>query len=975
MKDQSNLINPFKIKESWKAYNQFFWFNQPEELIPVAEKIVAQLPTASTSQPIQVLVLGIGTGTFELPLLAAIENVSHRKVRIVALDANKEPMAFASMLVQSGLNSLPRKTDELIQLIDTYGWKDIPSDDFWQSGEHLFICEDLDFDNQALKVQPGKISFAAFPSRWGESLEQVYGNALPFRGFDLCLASFFLPHLTWWRSTLVSALSLLREGGIFLHSHVRGDADILEGKTSAAPKILKDSGRTDILHDNSILKSVFLNKVYGFYADKEVARYHTVPRPSTPIHPFGVENFFSYIEGHGLKNLSTLSYLVQTQVDKNTYYQLLCNRTNSPFRVVEKIVGTPYYNDILQKLDKTISKEIPDTKDSLVNRFLWSGCQLFNLREFYNSPLSSKFKDRALAASQRQEIRQYELEAATVDVGLSQFQESSEFAKEIVKNMASSGLISSSCVGGLIVSLKEDDPSIAAFVNPLLQSRSTVMLTNFLIDLCLYLRFREEKYSNTGTLVRRLIPKSNKTCIFTCKSQDNEELSEVIDINIVQHNSFKEVQFILSNSLKKLMREEAANLNSIKTVREAMRKMLEIKNYEVGIFTINPYKDNYLDIFDDNTREDWRRLINLKQLTEDMRKKVEQVGGDTVDFLEELEDCITEKLINGIVPIPIISSFHTCVTYPAVYRVNDNLLAEDAVILFYDSSFRLEEEIEHEFKKVQYMYSTVGMRKTQERGEEQGSRQGKSEGRRSVTEQFGHETRLVNLSVRKMSRYIEDELRVREDNFHIMALLREAAFDYIDLWASNASDDSYPINLEDVIESAKRIGFLRKFHSVEPPELLQNKELFLNLLSRINVQVVTTPQAINLGYSASLEKAIKAAISNAVQHSLPKNRSFKDMLSLNEVYTILLLHGESSLAIYTSGEYCINNAKPASTLSVIQDQLENIKGVVPSMTTLYEKDLNETERELLTQHHVSLPVVHTLFTFDRDVWLQQQVRL
>jgi len=377
-----NKNSPYESKAGWIAYDQLY-SGECEGFDKVVDNIIKELNFDKDSTHINVLILGIGTGIFELPLLAAIERQTKKTVNIVAIDLCQQPLYFVKELLMRGINNLPKSWEERKYLLENSNcwenssrWQMSPYAEKIQieSATHWLIRDDIDFEPLRNDIDPltGLINLS-MGSKWEERLKAE--KLILEGGFDIVISSFCLFHLTWWRRTLLAALDLLKLNGIMLYSQVGGDEKMFEGRHSKYTKS----------KEGKLIEEIF---VKNFFKDKEAERYYNSERSSTATQPFGINAIMEELanqkillklpklkikdaqETTRVKQVEHFEYKITTKgLDLDCYKNLLDNRFFSMFRIIEDLVGTEYYNELLIK---SLSKiEDKNKSDILVFDFRW----------------------------------------------------------------------------------------------------------------------------------------------------------------------------------------------------------------------------------------------------------------------------------------------------------------------------------------------------------------------------------------------------------------------------------------------------------------------------------------------------------------------------------------------------------------------------------------------------------------------------
>jgi hypothetical protein len=460
---------PFSNKDSWTVYNQLFWNSSFDpELEKTAEKIVTILskskPNSELTLPIQVLILGIGTGTLELPLLASIERKSKRKVNIVGIDLYKEPLRFVEHLLDGGLENIPENTEKFIEEIKKYPhWDYNPNNEFKYEirkvkDRHTLICDDLDYERIDYKQEQNIIT-SHRPSKWADRLKN--NHLVPTLGFDIVFSSFFFTHVDWWRTTLASALSFVRKDSLFMYSSGQGDTQLLEGKTNS---------KND---KNGNFTKIMLDEKNGYFVKAErkaegIKAYRNLPKPINAVRSFSLENLLNYWQHDGLEEYGEnknkgekndlLNYTIINSVDCAVYINILKLRTFSAFRTIDSLITVNANDNIIKEIESYYSNNI-NNRDTLNFDIRWhiyirkkepNDLFYFNRRLIKNS---DEHKSEEQENTEIKLYREYEWWTAWNEP-ISRKEElgalRSTLSEKVARYFNFKGVLSSSCMGGVI---------------------------------------------------------------------------------------------------------------------------------------------------------------------------------------------------------------------------------------------------------------------------------------------------------------------------------------------------------------------------------------------------------------------------------------------------------------------------------------------------------------------------------------------
>jgi SAM-dependent methyltransferase/predicted nucleotidyltransferase len=952
----------YSHKDSWIAYNKIFWNNQEEDIKKVVKNIIEKgglNSELSPETPIKILVLGIGVGTYDLPFISQLEKEAKRQIKIVGIDLAKEPLFFTSKQIENGLDKLPYSVDDRVENIQEHNWEFTPQQNSWiVNKKHLFVCDSLDFESQANEdFHNNDITLASYPSQWKERLKEAR-KKLDFDDgeskFDIIQTSLCLLHLTWWRHTLVNALSLLKEEGLFLYSHLEGDVEMMEG---FIPNITDRDDSTRIQN----IKKIFIDILYKNEKVLEQG-YHKISRPATSIRPFAINSFFDRLKYYGFKDLAKLEgntyqeYSISNIVNAHCYYTLLANKFLSSTRIIESKVGKRKYEELLKEVKVYIDSQEKDSSpsdDNLSFIIKWSCFKLENWSEASRSPMIEKFLHSSENDSNNKcdkyklLEREYEFSETNQEIGLRQLYEDT-VSEEMVKRLTTNGIVSSACFGGAVRHASKNSSNISIFYNFLYKNSTRhdvfSVWDNFSQNMWEYLLLstavntqsvntQSFNTSNTDLLLKEVIPASDVPCIVTYQyKEDNKSdtIEDYIKISIIHHRPFKEIKVELSTKI----RTEFQNIQTENTLPKKYKVNKSNKEIDRFCFICDKEEQIAQEEYSQNLIEKIKSKFPIEQMLEASKNSIN--GSDTEKFIDKLKQTITDDVVEKFIIFSCFSYTNKkidlnpfVVVYPATFYIEDQPYAEEAILLFYDKKVTLD-EIEHEYSKINLIYNRVGMLKTQQQGEEQGEEEVLS----NIENAFSHETRKMIHFIKQINKIdaLSDELK----------RLRNNALEYIDLWTKEKKSNArrspytpYSIDLLDLCEISKDIGLACKIHSESLNEI-NIPNLDDKIISRVylsctgeNVGLLKNPMYIGItdkfhNFKEQIQKSILAGLSNAIFHSLPSKQ-----IGTNEIYEIILvIFNNNGVEIYNRGSYIrgVNSSSKASnTITVMRYQMLDIQ--------------------------------------------------
>ena len=730
-----NNIEVYENKEFWKTYNQLYWHNKPNQELSNAAEQISKLLKSDIKQPLYVLSLGLGTGTLELPLLAKIQEYTQRTVRLVGIEQSGTALRVTTKQLSNGLNSLPTETEEMLERIDLASAEENSNSSFWSADNHWLQLDDLDFEPSTNKL------FESFPSNWLTRLKENMANDLPHDGFDILISSFCLFHLEWWQHTLIMALSQVKEGGLFLHSHMDGDEHILEGRST--PKIEEKRIRAlGLCHSSNIAKKVFNT----FFEHQDVKTYLTEPRFASAAIPIGILDTLQHFESRGLERLPDVKYLIPSKCSKKDYLSLLETRGFSTFRFIEEnIGGSEAYNEILEDVR---SLENTNGSDNLLFDLVWTIYRV-ETDKLISEPIMQKFLRKSTDSSSNIPIDyEYEMKESiryspSIRHGLTV--ENGNLAEYLVKQLSIAGLLNSSCIGGDIGFVKDLKSPMQywGFINPLYKPQAKTQLTekktfyeNFAARLAIYLMLIDSNYHQSvgKSLMKELLPYSLTPIAVSYEiisNEEDEDFNASIELDI--HSGFKHINFkiwIPCSLLKKidLIGEQLTS------------KVLEDLDTKSNIWIFKPpsSEDYTFDL------EKLNNIINatdIENLKYQCINSIEQLGGVEPIFINKLKEIIRDnsgRNFNVILWLALLKPHNYILVIPATYYIRDEPIADNLVVLIYDSLQSIaevkfqKEAISHEVCKVNLLYSQQGISTVVKTAEKEGYEESNTS--------FNHET-------------------------------------------------------------------------------------------------------------------------------------------------------------------------------------------------------------------------------------------
>ena len=308
----------------WRAYNQLH-AHDARDAQSLTQVLCPRL--ASAGKNISVLILGVGTGTVELPVLAGLQELLPDKSFVIdCVDRSEIALGILAERLQKTDwghdNAVVRECDFFNPQVEII--KQIRS----RRIDFNLLKQDIDRLNSNIG-SPGY----NLPSEW-------HRHPL-FEGkrYHLVIAAFSLMQMSHWDRVMQQIMRFLGKGGVFIHPKALGDEVIWELGTQR-------------YRNRSHAEHVFLDVVYRSPEANAFTRQSkgiTAGRPgpiSRRLDDLVTAGFLRHIK-------SKPSYCYSAQpIAKDTYAGLLKSRGFGLFRKLEAAVGTTAYDLIVDEVEQ-----------------------------------------------------------------------------------------------------------------------------------------------------------------------------------------------------------------------------------------------------------------------------------------------------------------------------------------------------------------------------------------------------------------------------------------------------------------------------------------------------------------------------------------------------------------------------------------------------------------------------------------------
>jgi hypothetical protein len=733
-------LNFFEDPEFWKTFNELYWCNtENPEMDKAAKEILKRLPNMDEEKPLRVLVIGIGIGTLDFPLLARIQKYSKRKIHLVGVERSNFAINVISNLIGRDFEDLPLTNSGIATIINSCNQDNTNA--CRKINYHLLQLDDLDFE----KKSDGQDNIlSSFPSLWLTRLKDNIAEE-----FDLIISSFCLFHLTWWRKVTVESFSLLKEGGLFLHAHMNGDEHFFEG--NIPPEIDLDRvvglGLNINEYDRKI-KQLNLQKIFDrFFRNSKAKAFVSQPRFASATSPEGILEMLGYLNSCGIERLDNLEYIINPHPTVRTYLSLLKIKGFSTFRLLEEAMGKKDYKELIDEIESFLKDNniTEDTKDNPIFNVVWSVYQKKDAEKFSRSAIVNKF----LNTTENNYIPDYKYEIqeslnASPSAERKLFK-SEQLAEFIAQKLITGGLLDPSCIGGEIGFIEQLNNPIKyrAFVNPLYKSKdlnwNNQGAVHFADRLRLFLMKIVHRYSYNstgGSLLKEIMPSSIKPLVLAYNIDDN-----ILETSIL-YNTFPKYQLLefnikiddnVINKIRKALSEDFwVDFNKKIPIDQSEETNSFKNNFKKWTFTPPDPTKNSVFISILNKLNDLISHEDKKILNDIILEKLKSIGGIPDNLSKELEGILTPKKSESIMDVMlwlfILQPCKYVLMIPVKYELSNDSTSDNVIIFIYDSKesiheniFLREEKISHEILKVNALYSQHGMFTAQSLGIKSGS--------------------------------------------------------------------------------------------------------------------------------------------------------------------------------------------------------------------------------------------------------------
>lgn len=693
--------NPYTDGRFWRAYASLYWpdLNDNAELASFAKSVADGLPERQPGEPIRILALGFGFGGVELPILHYLKRITGAPLECVVIDKEAEPLRFAEILLENGIENIPLSTAEIYRRFEEFPkpkevtsairerWNSRPT--IFPGGDSFhFIQDDLDWeplpDGSPLPVCPE-------PSHWDERLTATHGVSSKFH---LVFVSFCLFHIGWWQRAVYASLGLLVENGVFLHGRVEGDEALFEGRPGK--KTNRNKNATTIFGK-------------GFFENRLVVNTLKTPRDASASRPFVIEEYLARLESFGLNRLGhsddeeKFRYTVTNIVENSVYKDLLKTRGFSTFRRISEQLETAYDS----VCDEAFKQVELGKADQLEIDFIWSvhkvspkalkGCPLHPL---FRLEATWEVSQKALAGAYQTE---YALNGASSIHNELGDDDHALLARTIGEKLNQQALLHSDCVALQFGFIPRGVDRPEFFYAPNYSLLEANIRERQVRELTLYLSIikRSGTNSNTQTLLDVALQEFSKPCIFVYYLGAKEFR--------VEHRparDYEEIRFYVptapADTLLELNKQRHTWMNSIKRI-PIFEGVHDLKTRIV--FTLDDF-----ELSKEGSDEAMANLFaheyDISAITITLRDQIDKMETLEPETISALKETITDSSVFRSICLQFLSDTKLIVFYPASYEVAGTSSGRDLVIVSYRSDLT-DASIESDFHKFNQIFEKV----------------------------------------------------------------------------------------------------------------------------------------------------------------------------------------------------------------------------------------------------------------------------
>lgn len=636
----------------WKSYARL-WFTDPEanDIKHFASRLASELKRIVKNGELNVLCLGIGIGSHEIPLLSAIQKVFGWKVNLVGIDRASGPLNVANRLISH--DSISNSCD-LTKLVDEWFAVD--------NQEAIHSCLDLD------------------QKEWLSSIEQ----RIPSSGFDLVIASLCLHHLLRWRSVVVDVLSVTREGGLFLLSRADGDVRLFNGEFGGSEDCEKEKPLCEMMRSFwDMLKQQGLKRIRN---------------RSSGISPVDQLSFLRRMPLEQMSFGNAINeYNISNSISTFDVLQFVESKGLSPFREAALHLGDESYKKVCDELASQFSADVEFGTNC---KLIWSVFRMESQELLAENRICRKFRDFQTNDCEQEKTTElgslYELEEAfaiSQDAFNVDNLTTSNFVSSL-ERLAFAGVLHNDCVAGILgqqLVQRKRVSDILYFANPLSRREIAIGLKEHLAFVT------SSPTTNTSTLLSKIIPRSKHPVILTFSLRASGDSANA-KMGVTQGRSFISIDFDLT--ISENTRDALRNtdwyraLGKVPGEQDLINESGSVSGTVKG-WTPQAGAHEEPDMF--------TQLVS--SLLEQLKCQMTQTPG----FVADYHDLINTNLMRSACSLSLITECTHAAIYPLVYLhpQTQSFAAADALIVLYNRKTDNHVEFGASLQRELYKFSTV----------------------------------------------------------------------------------------------------------------------------------------------------------------------------------------------------------------------------------------------------------------------------
>jgi hypothetical protein len=706
----------FENPEFYKVYTHLYWTEcSNTELKNAATRLYDNYLKPNISPdpkvPINLLVLGVGIGTLDFPLIFEIARVANRKVHLFCIDKSSFALSvikalFNKIIELESLNLTENNVAEAINITSesaSISTESYPvSMDIRLYGSLCLklnlILDDLDFNGHGNTTAP---------SLWSQNLKEH--PDFPTDGFDLIISSLCTFQLKWWRKKIVDSFYLLKEQGLLIHGHLGGDEYLFEGKSLAV------SSRAQRFIGEKLFKQ--------FYQDLNIKKFMSRPRLTSATSPEAILQMIESLKGIEIVT-KNLDYQVISRIGFDDYIFLVKTKGFSTFRLVEKMVGEEKYERVVREIEE--NPQIRNSQnDTLIFEMKWSVYKKNSNHEFLTSNIVRKFIPSLDKRSDfcpdfdREAVSSRKCSPSIIGNDLDE----DTFAEHIAQEMTTGGLLDPKCIAvelGFIKSLGQPI-KYCFFTNPFHLPEQGVTVNEFKKKLRLFLSTVVYRYSFNSagvSLLKNLVPYSAKPLVIAYNS--------TTDSTQVSFQSLGEFQLLeFSTCLPNSLYERLQGIFQSELFLEWEKNIAQIEASDKWVSSINDGHVPSNNSLESNVFENLLGLIydeDRDTIRGEILDGINRINGLDLPVRDELREILknkrdSESVLNVLILLRILDPYTYALMIPVTYSTSEcNLSSNNVVVYLYASKESISKEtslfqrkIVHEVEKTNSIFSQGGV--------------------------------------------------------------------------------------------------------------------------------------------------------------------------------------------------------------------------------------------------------------------------